>query len=142
MGQALSLHRIDGGMPVEPFVTAQKDLIRSLGSVLDGVGPHYMVIGYLASDAWLASHADIAARFVRAMREAASVGQRAPYAESAAMIERIMHVDPSVGATMNRATYGTDLEPALLQPVVDAALKYGILSQPVPVSDLIWRAPK
>jgi NitT/TauT family transport system substrate-binding protein len=141
MGQALSLHRIDGGMPVEPFVTAQKDLIRSLGSVLDGVGPHYMVIGYLANDAWLAAHADTASRFVRAMREAAVWGNT-HHAESAAMIERIMHVDPSVGATMNRATYGTDLEPALLQPVVDAALKYGILTQPVPVSDLIWRAPK
>ena len=141
MGQALSLHRIDGGMPVEPFVTAQKDLIRSLGSVLDGVGPHYMVIGFLASDAWLASHADVAARFVRAMREA-SVWGNTHHAESAAIIERIMHVDPSVGATMNRATYGTDLDPALLQPVVDAALKYGLLSERVAVSDLIWRAPK
>ena len=77
MGTALSLHRIDGGMPVEPFVTAQKDQIRSLGSVLDGVGPHYMVIGYLASETWLAAHADIAAKFVRAMREASHLGQHA-----------------------------------------------------------------
>jgi len=141
MGIALSLHRIDAGMPVEPFVTAQKDLIRSLGSVLDGVGPRYMVIGYLATDTWLASHADVAARFVRAMREASLWGNT-HRAESAAMIERIMHVDPSVGAAMNRATYGTDLDPALMQPVLDAALKYGILDRPVPTSDLIWRAPK
>jgi NitT/TauT family transport system substrate-binding protein len=141
MGTALSLHRIDAGMPVEPFVTAQKDLIRSLGSVLDGVGPHYMVIGYLASDTWLSTHAEVAARFVRAMREA-SVWGNTHRAESAAMIERIMHVDPSVGATMNRATYGTDLDPALMQPVLDAALKYGILERPVPTSDLIWRAPR
>jgi NitT/TauT family transport system substrate-binding protein len=141
MGTALSLHRIDAGMPVEPFVTAQKDLIRSLGSVLDGVGPHYMVIGYLASDTWLATHADVAARFVRAMREA-SVWGNAHRAESAAMIERIMHVDPAVGATMNRATYGTDLDPALMQPVLDSALKYGILERAVPVGDLIWRTPK
>jgi len=140
MGTALSLHRIDAGMPVEPFVTAQKDLIRSLGTVLDGVGPRYMVIGYLASDAWLATHADVAARFVRAMREGSQWGNTHRN-ESAAMIERIMHVDPAVGATMNRATYGTDLDPALMQPVLDAALKYGILSRPVPTSDLIWRAP-
>jgi NitT/TauT family transport system substrate-binding protein len=141
MGTALSLHRIDAGMPVEPFVTAQKDLIRSLGSVLDGVGPRYMVIGYLATDTWLATHADVATRFVRAMREASQWGNT-HHTESAAMIERIMHVDPTVGATMNRATYGTDLDPVLMQPVVDAALKYGILDRPVPVSDLIWRAPK
>jgi NitT/TauT family transport system substrate-binding protein len=138
MGTALQLHRIDGGMPVEPFVTAQKEQLRSLGSVLDGVGSHYMVIGYLASDAWLAAHADTAARFVRAMREASEWGNT-HRAESAVMIERIMHVDASVGATMNRATYGTDLDPALLQPVLDAALRYGILSRPVPVNDLIWR---
>jgi NitT/TauT family transport system substrate-binding protein len=141
MGTALSLHRIDAGMPVEPFVTAQKDLIRSLGSVLDGVGPRYMVIGYLATDTWLATHPDVAARFVRAMREASQWGNT-HRAESAAMIERIMHVDPTVGATMNRATYGTDLDPALMQPVLDAALKYGILDRPVPITDLIWRAPK
>ena len=141
MGTALSLHRIDGGMPVEPFVTAQKDQIRSLGSVLDGVGPHYMVTGYLASDAWLAAHPDVAAKFVRAMREASQWGNT-HRAESAAIIERIMHVDAAVGATMNRATYGTDLDPALLQPVIDSALKYAILSRPVAVSDLIWRAPK
>jgi NitT/TauT family transport system substrate-binding protein len=141
MGTALSLHRVDAALPVEPFVTAQKDLIRSLGTVLDGVGPRYMVIGYLASDAWLAAHADVAARFVRAMREA-SIWGNTHRAESALMIERIMHVDPSVGATMNRATYGTDLDPALMQPVLDAALKYGILDRPVPTSDLIWRAPR
>ena len=141
MGTALSLHRVDAALPVEPFVTAQKDLIRSLGTVLDGVGPRYMVIGYLASDAWLATHADVAARFVRAMREA-SVWGNTHRAESAVMIERIMHVDPAVGATMNRATYGTDLDPALMQPVLDAALKYGILERPVPTSDLIWRAPR
>jgi NitT/TauT family transport system substrate-binding protein len=141
MGTALSLHRIDAGMPVEPFVTAQKDLIRSLGTVLDGVGPRYMVIGYLATDTWLATHADVAARFVRAMREASQWGNT-HRTESAAMIERIMHVDPAVGATMNRATYGTDLDPVLMQPVLDAALKYGILDRPVPVSDLIGRAPK
>jgi NitT/TauT family transport system substrate-binding protein len=132
MGTALSLHRVDAALPVEPFVTAQKDLIRSLGTVLDGVGPRYMVIGYLASDAWLATHADLAARFVRAMREA-SVWGNTHRAESAVMIERIMHVDPAVGATMNRA---------LMQPVLDAALKYGILERPVPTSDLIWRAPR
>jgi NitT/TauT family transport system substrate-binding protein len=141
MGTALSLHRIDAGMPVEPFVTAQKDLIRSLGSVLDGVGPRYMVIGYLATDSWLATHADVATRFVRAMREAAQWGNTHRN-ESALIIERIMHVDPAVIATMNRATYGTDLDPVLMQPVLDAALKYGILDRPVPVTDLIWRAPK
>jgi NitT/TauT family transport system substrate-binding protein len=141
MGTALQLHRVDAALPVEPFVTAQKDLIRSLGSVLDGVGPRYMVIGYLASDSWLATHADVAARFVRAMREASQWGNT-HRVESAAMIERIMHVDPTVGATMNRATYGTDLDPSLMQPVLDAALKYGILERPVPTSDLIWRTPK
>jgi ABC-type nitrate/sulfonate/bicarbonate transport system substrate-binding protein len=107
--------------------------------VLDGVGPHYMVLGYLASDSWLAAHADVAARFVRAMRAASQWGS-AHRAESAALIERIMHVEPSVGATMNRATHGTDLEPALMQPVIDAAQKYGILDRPVQASELIWRA--
>jgi hypothetical protein len=31
------------------------------------------------------------------------------------------------------------LDPAMIRPIVDAAVKYGVLDRPVDVNDLIWR---
>jgi NitT/TauT family transport system substrate-binding protein len=139
MAAALDTHRIDVGMPVEPFVTASisAGITRSLGNVLDGLGMPYMIIGWLATDTWLQAHPDIAARFVKAMREAAIWGN-AHHKESADIIARIYKLDPAITAKMNRATYGTTLDAKLIQPVIDGALKYGILPSPVAAADLMW----
>ncbi len=140
MGSSLDTHRIDVGMPVEPFVTASSGVARSLGNVLDGLAFPYMIIGWLSTDSWLAAHTDAAVRFVHAMREAAAWGN-AHHKDSAEIIARIYQLDPALVARMNRATYGTVLEPKLLQPVIDGALKYGILPTPVAAADMLWSAP-
>ena len=43
-----------------------------------------------------------------------------------------------VAQSMVRATYGTTIEPDLLTPVLDLALRYGLVSQHIPASALIW----
>jgi NitT/TauT family transport system substrate-binding protein len=141
MGGALDQKRVDAALPVEPFVSADKATARSLGDVLDGVGSRYMIVGWLASDAWLAAHADTAARFAAAIAKAAAWAN-SHEKESAAILVRNSKTDPATAATMARAIYGTRLEPALLQPVIDAAVKYGVIDKPVPVADLMWTAPK
>jgi NitT/TauT family transport system substrate-binding protein len=141
MGGALEQKRVDAALPVEPFVSADRATARSLGSVLDGVGSRYMIVGWLASDAWLATHADAASRFASAIAKAA-VWANDHEKESAAILVKNSKLDPATADTMARAIYGTKLEPALLQPVIDAAVKYGVIDKPVPTSDLIWNAPK
>lgn len=141
MGGALDQKRVDAALPVEPFATAAKTTNRSLGDVLDGVGSRYMIVGWLASDAWLAKNADTATRFASAISRAA-VWANAHEKESAAILVHNSKLDPAIADTMARAIYGVRLEPALLQPVVDAALKYGVIDKPVAVSDLMWTAPK
>jgi hypothetical protein len=39
---------------------------------------------------------------------------------------------------MARAQFGLSLDPAMIRPIVDAAVKYGVLDRPVDVNDLIW----
>ena len=141
MGGAMDQKRVDAALPVEPFASADKGTARSLGDVLDGVGSRYMIVGWLATDSWLAAHADTATRFAAAIAKAA-VWANAHEKESAAILVRNSKLDPAIAATMARAIYGTRLEPALLQPVVDAAVKYGVIDRPVPVADLMWTAPK
>jgi len=141
MGVALQQNRVDAAMPVEPFVSADRSTTRSLGDVLDGVGPHYMIVGWLATDSWLAAHPDIAAKFAGAIAKAA-VWANTHQKESAAILVANSKLDPATAATMARAVYGTQLDTSLIQPVIDAAVKYGIINQPVAASDLIWNAPK
>jgi NitT/TauT family transport system substrate-binding protein len=141
MGGALDQKRVDAALPVEPFATAAKATNRSLGDSLDGVGSRYMIVGWLATDAWLAGHADAATRFAGAIAKAAAWAN-AHEKESAAILVKNSKLDPAVADTMARAIYGIRLEPALLQPVIDAAVKYGVIDKSVPASELIWSAPK
>ncbi len=141
MGGALQEKRVDAAMPVEPFVSADRATARMLGNALDGIGSHYMIVGFLSTDSWIAAHPDVAARFASAIAKAA-VWANTHEKESAAILVKNSKLDPSVAATMARAVYGTKLDPSLVQPVVDAAVKYGIIDKPVAASDMIWVAPK
>jgi NitT/TauT family transport system substrate-binding protein len=140
MTGALESHRVDAALPIEPFVTAGKNVATVIGEAPDGVAPRYMVVGWFASDAWLNAHPDLAAKFATAMRQAA-VWANAHQKESAAILVRNSKLSAETANTMARATYGLALDPALIQPVIDDAVHYGILSKPLSASELIWRAP-
>jgi hypothetical protein len=38
---------------------------------------------------------------------------------------------------MHRAYYGEKLDPALIQPVIDATAKYGVIDKPFPAAAII-----
>jgi NitT/TauT family transport system substrate-binding protein len=141
MGVALQQNRVDAAMPVEPFVSADRAITRSLGDVLDGVGARYMIVGWLATDTWLSAHPDVAVKFAGAIAKAA-VWANSHEKESAAILVANSKLDPATAATMARAVYGTTLDASLVSPVVDAAVKYGIIDKSIPASDLIWTAPR
>jgi NitT/TauT family transport system substrate-binding protein len=140
MAAALEAHRADAALDVEPFVSGAKALGQGkvIGDVLDGVGPRYMVVGWLAMDPWITAHADTVARFATALRQAA-IWANSHHKESAAILVRNTKVPAAVADTMARAQFGLTLDPALIRPIVDAAVKYGVLDKPVDVADLIWK---
>jgi NitT/TauT family transport system substrate-binding protein len=140
MGGALEAHRVDADLPVEPFVTADRAVGRVIGQAPQGVAPRLMIVGWFASDAWLAAHPDLAAKFVDAI-DKANAWSNAHQKETASILVRYTKLSASVAGTMARSTYGTSLDPALLQPVLDAARHYAIIDKPISASDLIWRAP-
>jgi len=42
---------------------------------------------------------------------------------------------------MGRAVYANALDPATMQPVLDNAVKYGMLDHPLDANELIWKPP-
>lgn len=141
MAGALVQHRVDAAVMIEPFATAAGDVARPIGTPDDSIAKRFLATGWLASDAWLKAHPDVAQRFAEVMRQTAdwANGHRK---ESAQILLRNLKLAPEVAAKMQRATYGTTLEPSLLQPVIDNAQKYGGIERPVSASALIWTPPR
>jgi NitT/TauT family transport system substrate-binding protein len=137
---ALKEHRVDGANLIEPFIASAGDEVVSIAPVDDFVAKRFLATGWIASDAWLAAHADIAAKFAAVMKQTA-VWANAHHAESAAILLKYTKLTPEIVAHMNRATYGTALEPALIQPVIDNAAKYGSFPRPVSAAELTWASP-
>ena len=137
MGAALAAHRVDAAMTTEPFSSADLASARSLGQPLQAVATTYMLLGWAATDDWLRTHAESAARFATAMRQA-SRWANGHHKESAAILVKYTGIPQAVADKMARTAYGTDVTTALISPPVDASVRYGIIDKVVPSEDLIW----
>lgn len=143
MNAALEQHRIDAAVITEPWATAATTTgsARSIGSAEDGVAKRFMTLGWFSTALWLRANPDTARRFVAAIRQAAIWGN-SHHAESAAILSKYSKMSPDVVNAMGRCVYGVDLDPKLLQPPLDVALRYGFLEKPVPAADIMWAVPR
>jgi len=138
MAVALDTGRVAAGILAEPFWTAALDTCRVLGNGSAAVGNHYMVTGWFASTDWLAKNGDTAKRLQAVMLQIARWAN-ANRAESQTIVPKYTKITPEVAARMVRAVIGeTKPDPALIQPVIDVAVKYGGM-QSLPASELIWQ---
>lgn len=140
MAAALTAHRVDAAYDVDPFLTATSDATRILGLAAGAVAPRFQATGWIVTDSWLQTHADIALRFAAVMRRTALWGNT-HHKESALILEKYLHVDPAVADRMHRVNYATTLEPRLVQPPIDIAVKYGG-GQTMSADELIWAPAK
>jgi NitT/TauT family transport system substrate-binding protein len=139
MGDALQDGSADIILPTEPFGTIYSRFGKFIGNAFEGIGPRFMLLGWFATDDWLAAHGDAAERFAGAMRDASewANGHRAESAHILAGRPNT-RVDVELAQRMVRATYGLSLDPAMLTPVLTFAAKHGVLTGSVSAADLIW----
>jgi NitT/TauT family transport system substrate-binding protein len=140
MAGAVVAHRVDAAKGDEPFITEAKSDVRVIGNAEDGIAPRFMIIGWFSTEQWIKDHPDLAARFAAAIGRA-SLWANTHDRESLAIFLQTAKLDPQMAASMARSRFGAALDPAMMQPVLDTALKYGVLDRPISASDLIWRAP-
>ncbi len=140
MAAAVIAHRVDAAYTVEPFYAANEDNLRLLGRASTGVAPRYMATGWIATESWLQTHADLALRFGTAIHRTA-LWANAHHKESAAILLKYIKVDPSIAERMYRVPYALALEPRLIQPAIDTAAKY-TGQAPVSADSLVWAPAK
>jgi NitT/TauT family transport system substrate-binding protein len=138
MAAALQQHRVDAATVVEPFVSDARSVARGIGNVFESIAPRMMNTGWFAADAWLQRNGDAARRFVEAIRRA-TLWANSHHKESATILMQYSKIKPETLASMTRVTYGLDLDPKEIQPVIDVGVKYGDIERSLPAGEIIWK---
>lgn len=128
MEAALQAHRVDAGILQNPQLDASltAGTTKTLGDAFSAIAPTYMAAVYIARRDWAAQHADTLRRFNEAYLQATRyVNTHAP--ETVPYAAELTKIEPAVMAKMRRSQNGTVLDAALLQPIIDAAVKYQTL---------------
>ncbi len=105
-------------------------------TVLDAFGPGSLMTAWATTRDTSGKHPDAIRAFARAYREAAAY-TNAHHAETVDMMAAFTGAPASVIASMPRATAAPSVSAAQIQPVIDAAVKYGLLERAFPAGELI-----
>jgi ABC-type nitrate/sulfonate/bicarbonate transport system substrate-binding protein len=81
----------------------------------------------------------VARRFVAAIVETGHWANT-HHAESAKVLGPLTGIEPATFAAMTRSEYGDSLTAAMIQPVIDVAVKYGQLKEPLNANDIVAQA--
>jgi NitT/TauT family transport system substrate-binding protein len=107
---------------------------RLLGYAFDSFAKHFNFTFYFTTADFAAKNADTLARFRKALAESVAyvIGHQA---ESAPLVAKFTGGDVKTAATM-RVVLATSLQPALLQPVIEAAVKYKAIPKSFPAKEM------
>jgi NitT/TauT family transport system substrate-binding protein len=137
VGPALDQGRIDAALLVEPFTTALKGKVRTIGDTMAGIGPRFIGTVWVSKLAWLAQNRDAAMRFAAATLKIAAWAN-ANNGESATILAHYTNLSVATINSLTRAVYDTSpATGALLQPILDAQTKYFGIPR-VTGASLIW----
>ena len=138
MAAALATGRVDAAMIAEPELSdALAGGARELAQPYTAIADRFLIGGWFVTRPWASAHPEQLRRFAAAIVEAGrwANGHRS---ESAQILEKYTKV--RVSSRMRRAVYADRLDAAQIQPLVDAAAKYGSLRAAFPAAELLGPA--
>lgn len=138
MAAAIDQGTVAGGYAGEPFFTmATSHGMKLLVFAKGAVAPTFMGSGWFADTTWIAKNRETATQFAAAMHDAA-VWANANRAATEPILTSALKLPADIVHTLNlKPYYGETLRASEIQPVIDAAVKYGALPKPLRADDLI-----
>jgi NitT/TauT family transport system substrate-binding protein len=135
---ALKGDRIDAAAFVEPVLAdaLTGGQLRALPGAFGAIAPQYLFAAWFSSKSWVHDHPDAAREFAAILATAAQY-TNAHHRETAAMVSKFTSIPLTEVEHMTRTPSGTKLDASLLQPVIDAAVKYKVLPAGFPASEMI-----
>jgi NitT/TauT family transport system substrate-binding protein len=134
---AIDQHRIDGGEMVYPPLSAALEGGKlHLTPTLSAIAPAFLFSTWFTTKDYSARHPDVVKAFARVVAAAAAYTNAHP-AETVQLLADFTGVPADDIAHMPRVRNGSVLTAALIQPAIDAAVKYGTTKATFPAVDLI-----
>jgi len=144
MAPALEAHRFDLCQLNEPFYTAaaQTGRVRRLnpGFSMGAIADHYVVAIYFAHQEFATKNPQLVRNFARVTYEAAAY-TNAHHDETVQMMADVTKLPIEVYRKISRPPGATTGDPALLQPVIDIAAKYGNIPRAFAAKDAYFPSP-
>lgn len=135
---ALEQGRVVGATLVTPALAEalENPKVKLLGRSFSAIAKRFMVAGWFTTKDWLAKNNDSAKRFIEAFMQAAEYTD-SHRAETVELLANYSKLKPSTIRGMVRSTVGKVADPKEIEPVIAAAVKYGVFDKPFPPQDLI-----
>jgi NitT/TauT family transport system substrate-binding protein len=132
---ALMNHRVDAAMMAEPALSTALAMggFRVMGEPYDAIGAHWQIGAWFATKDWVAANPATVRKFVGVIQQVARWANT-HQTESLKILGDASKV--TFPKNMHRAVYGETLDPALFQPVIDNAAKFGAIAAPFPATEL------
>lgn len=135
---AVKAGTVDGSLDTEPFLTYGIDQgFRAFLMEQHPLAPAYLLNAYATTRAWAQRNAAAAASFVSGVR-AASAWANHNRAASAPILAKYTKLPVDLIARMHRGDFALVNDPKFVQPVIDAAVKYGLIERPFPAGELFY----
>lgn len=136
MLEALEIGRIDAAVMSELYSAVGRNDTRVLGRPYEALGRVLMVAGWAARRDWLAQNPQPARKFFGAVVATARWGAT-HQAEMLPVVHDVTGTDLDTLRQMGRLFLGDAIDPAQIQPTIDASAKYGFLPRAFPASAMI-----
>jgi NitT/TauT family transport system substrate-binding protein len=135
---AIEQGRIDAGGIGAPQLDAAlaSGKTRVLAYTFDAFAPQFMYTAWFANKDYVATHREPIAAFSRVERQSAAFCNT-HFAETVDVLAKFTAIPRDVIVHMTHAEMGTTLDPKLLQPVVDACARYGVIPKPMDAAAMI-----
>jgi NitT/TauT family transport system substrate-binding protein len=136
---ALANGTVDAAWVVEPFISiAQQRGLRPLLSPYAAVDPHFLDAVYVASEDFIAKRPDVVRAFQQAITKANALAESNPE-EVRKILPAYMKLDPSIVDKLRLPKFPAQVNEAVVNKIVGLAVKYGYMSSPVSIEDMVWR---
>ena len=135
MAPALAASRVDAAVIAEPELSdSLAHDARLLAPVYTSIAKEFLIGAWFARADWVKAHPDAVKRFAAAIAET-SRWANAHHAESAKVLEK--YTKQPISASIRRVRWADRLDPAEVQPLIDASAKYKVIKAPFPAAELI-----
>jgi NitT/TauT family transport system substrate-binding protein len=139
MAAAVAAGRVDAAslnLALAPSAGTPGDPLRLIGYSYDAIAPRWVISAWCATPDWLAKHPAEAAHFAAAMQQATTWGN-AHRSDATAILAKYLNRSAASIDALPRPTFETRITPALLQPAIDQAARYGVIPATFPAGELI-----